>query len=233
MLPPPNLIRKEGYTVADDSAVGTKFRYLENEVANTPLKHIFSLATGWGASEDILTALCREYDKQLHLLYPQIPGGSHSTARSRAFENGVHIEKIPTTDPREARAVGNEKAKKNNGKLIVLSGDKLLYSYAQAAQSLDFEPDIVVTASSSGMLCSGLQITWRKAIHETLVVLKLPNANMGNAIVHFSTQELSEPSTIIPPFPCNLHFEGKAWEWLLHHKKPSENILFWNSAGPN
>lgn len=233
MLPLPKIKFFNGFGVIDDSEVWSKYRYLEPEISETKLKHIFALATGWGASENLLTQICKEQDKQLHLIYPRIPGGSHSIAKRNAELNGVHIIPLNTDDLREAKAFALQKAERTDGKLISLSNEKLSRSYIDTARRLDIDPDVICTASTSGTLCRSLQIVWSRARHETMVVLKVEHADMGSANIHYSDQDLSEESAIDPPFPCNRNFEGKMWQRMLETEKPSKNTFLWNSAGPN
>jgi hypothetical protein len=41
--------------------------------------------------------------------------------------------------------------------------------------------------------------------------------------------QYTEKATILAPFPCNIFYDCKAWQWLVQNKdKLPKPILFWN-----
>src|SRR3972149_5574837 len=61
---------------------------------------------------------------------------------------------------------------------------------------------------------------------------------VGGALVEPSLQVVLSPYTyyniarVQPPFPCDMHYDAKAWEWLTQHiKELKQPVLFYNMGG--
>lgn len=107
-----------------------------------------------------------------------------------------------------------------------------LEAIAEAARSTGLEPDEVWCASGSGVLARGLAKAWPHARrHVVQVGRELSPADVLGATIHIARLPFSTPSKARVPFPCDPHYDTKAWE-LCKIKRGPGLVLFWNVTGP-
>ena len=91
------------------------------------------------------------------------------------------------------------------------------------------EPEVVYTATSTGVLTRGLQIAWPNAEFVSVCVSRNMKAGeLGKADpisdpLPFTTSEKKEN---LPPFPTIDTYDGKVWKYI--PKDGKKDILFWN-----
>ena len=91
------------------------------------------------------------------------------------------------------------------------------------------EPEVVYTATSTGVLTRGLQIAWPNAEFVSVCVSRnmkageLGKANPISDPLPFTTSEKKEN---LPPFPTIDTYDGKVWKYI--PKRRNHDILFWN-----
>jgi hypothetical protein len=103
---------------------------------------------------------------------------------------------------------------------------------AATARSIGIQPDEVWCASGSGVLARGLAQAWPKARrHVVQVGRALSAAEVAGATIHVCNLPFGRESKNRPPFPCDPHYDAKAWEYCAG-RKASGRVLFWNVAGP-
>ena len=91
------------------------------------------------------------------------------------------------------------------------------------------EPEVVYTATSTGVLTRGLQIAWPNAEFVSVCVSRNMKAGeLGKADpisdpLPFTTSEKKEN---LPPFPTIDTYDGKVWKYI--PKRSNHDILFWN-----
>lgn len=105
---------------------------------------------------------------------------------------------------------------------------------AEAARSLEFQPDEVWCASGSGVLMRGLARAWPNASrHSVQVGRALTDKEVAGAIIHKHDLKYEQECKTKPPFPSDPHYDAKAWELCqLLRKGGRTKVLFWNVTGP-
>ncbi len=91
-------------------------------------------------------------------------------------------------------------------------------------------PDEVWCAGGSGTLSRGLQQAWPKAEHHVVQVgHELSWMDIGAAIVHKTPYRFEDACKNHPPFPCDHHYEAKAWWICVDRTIPiGRRVVFWN-----
>jgi hypothetical protein len=103
---------------------------------------------------------------------------------------------------------------------------------AEAARSIEIEPDEVWCASGSGVLARGLASAWPNARRHVVQVGRTLTANeVAGATIHVYPLPFGREAKTKPPFPSDPHYDAKAWEQCAA-RKGRGRVLFWNVAGP-
>jgi hypothetical protein len=103
---------------------------------------------------------------------------------------------------------------------------------AEAARSIEIEPDEVWCASGSGVLARGLASAWPNTRRHVVQVGRTLTANeVSGATIHVYPVPFGREAKAKPPFPSDPHYDAKAWEQCAAQKGPGR-VLFWNVAGP-
>lgn len=103
---------------------------------------------------------------------------------------------------------------------------------AEAARSIEIEPDEIWCASGSGVLARGLASAWSNARRHVVQVGRTLTANeVAGATIHVYPLPFGRGAKTKPPFPSDPHYDAKAWEQCAARKGPGR-VLFWNVAGP-
>ncbi len=103
---------------------------------------------------------------------------------------------------------------------------------ADAARATGERPDEVWCASGSGVLARGLALAWPKARrHVVQVGRELAPADVAGAQIHIAKLPFVKASKFPVPFPCDPHYDAKAWEIATARKGPGR-VLMWNVTGP-
>lgn len=91
-------------------------------------------------------------------------------------------------------------------------------------------PNEVWCAGGSGTLSRGLQRAWPEAEHHVVQVgHELTWTDVGNAIIHKTLYRFEEACKDYPPFPCDHHYEAKAWWICVDRDIPAgRRVVFWN-----
>ena len=103
---------------------------------------------------------------------------------------------------------------------------------AEAARSIEIQPDEVWCAAGSGVLARGLAQAWPSARRHVVQVGRPLSANdVAGATIHVYPEDFKWATKNAPPFPSDPHYDAKAWEYCVKHKGPGV-VLFWNVTGP-
>jgi len=103
---------------------------------------------------------------------------------------------------------------------------------AEAAKSIEEEPDEVWCAAGSGVLARGLAKAWPNAKrHVVQVGRQLTSLDVAGAIIHVYPQPFSTECPLSTPFPADHHYDAKAWQVAVKNSGPGK-VLFWNVTGP-
>jgi 1-aminocyclopropane-1-carboxylate deaminase/D-cysteine desulfhydrase-like pyridoxal-dependent ACC family enzyme len=88
--------------------------------------------------------------------------------------------------------------------------------------------DEIWCAGGSGTLAAALCKAFPRAnVNVVSVGHKIGPGEAGDAAIHIYDRPFDRKARIIPPFPCNLTFDAKAYEVMLDESK-SRRALFWN-----
>tara|TARA_R110000772_G_scaffold130100_2_gene238349 strand:- start:494 stop:1387 length:894 start_codon:yes stop_codon:yes gene_type:complete len=90
-------------------------------------------------------------------------------------------------------------------------------------------PDVVYTATSTGVLTRALQIAWPKTEFISVCVsrnMKAGELGRANAISEPLAFNTSEKADLLPPFPTIDTYDGKVWKYI--PKDSKRDYLFWN-----
>ena len=91
------------------------------------------------------------------------------------------------------------------------------------------EPEVVYTATSTGVLTRGLQIAWPNAEFISVCVsrnMKAGELGIAEAISEPLAFTAAEKKENMPPFPTIDTYDGKVWKYI--PKNTGRDILFWN-----
>ena len=91
------------------------------------------------------------------------------------------------------------------------------------------EPEVVYTATSTGVLTRGLQIAWPNAKFTSVCVsrnMKAGELGIAEAISEPLAFTAAEKKENMPPFPTIDTYDGKVWKYI--PKNTGRDILFWN-----
>ena len=91
------------------------------------------------------------------------------------------------------------------------------------------EPDVVYTATSTGVLTRGLQIAWPNAEFVSVCVsrnMKAGELGVAEAVSEPKSFTTKEKVGNLPPFPTVPTYDGKVWKYL--PKDGKRDVLFWN-----
>lgn len=103
---------------------------------------------------------------------------------------------------------------------------------ASAARRLSVSPDEVWCASGSGVLARGLAAAWPRARrHVVQVGRELSPADVAGAEIHVAPLPFSKPHPGPVPFPCDPHYDAKAWA-IAKARRGAGLCIFWNVTGP-
>jgi hypothetical protein len=103
---------------------------------------------------------------------------------------------------------------------------------AQAARSLNENPDEVWCAAGSGTLCRALKRAWPRAHHVAVAVGRnIPPKDVeGAELIRYPKPfEYTAPQ---PPFPSDPHYDAKAWQIATARRRAGRRLLLWNVTGP-
>ena len=232
-LPLPDLKNINGYTVADDSRIGTKPRIFRRLLELTNSDEIYYPTTPVGASPIALAEACKDIGKKLILLSTQITDIDLAPALKKAKLLGADLRISHEEDFNLVEAWAKALAREQNGYIPDLTSEAALDCIAETAMALNVKPKTVVCATARGGITGSLQKAWPDAEHIAVVVLKLEDADYGTAQPIFTDTPYETPHPEKTPFPCNPFYEAKAWHIMNEVIAPSKDVLFWNPSGPN
>jgi hypothetical protein len=126
---------------------------------------------------------------------------------------------------------------KKSGALLAPFGMKVpgcVETIAAAAKRIGVRPAQVWCAAGSGTLATALRCTWPDADHHAVMVgHQLTRDDVAGATLHeFPAPYKQALPATVAPFPCDPHYEAKAWVTCITRCSRSKPVLFWNVMGP-
>ena len=232
-FPPPELRPVEGFTLIDDSQVGTKTRIIHALVEQAESDHIILPTTPVGASPAIMAEKCKDMGKRLTLLSTQIARIDFTPALLKALDFGANIRTSPDGDFSLVEKWAQSMAHEQNGYVPDFNGQVAMDCVTDMIADLNIRPKKFYSASARFAMARAAQKACPDAEHVAIAVLKLEGADPGTAEVIYTDTPYEEAYRGKMPFLCNAFYEAKAWHEMKKRENPSENIFFLNPAGPN
>jgi hypothetical protein len=238
-----------------------KVRGIESKIIKLKEQGIKSVASqdtrisriGWGISW-----LCKKYDLKHYNYYPMATQDKLPFYQQMSQYWGGKPIPLHGTFSSAFRSLCEQHMKKNDINAyffpIGASLDETLIELSSLVSQLpsDIFEGTIVTNVSSGTICAGLTYGCEQNNLKTDIVGVLGSSfeNRHEKIlkkIHTVTNkkcdypnlkitnpgyEYTQPEYYIPPFPCDLYLDRKAWKWLVDNidtlKQP---ITFWNIGG--
>ena len=105
---------------------------------------------------------------------------------------------------------------------------------ADAARRISCKPSQVWCVAGSGTLATALRRAWPEAEHHAVQVgRQLTSADVAGAKIHeYPGPYGRAPPATATPFPCDPHYEAKAWAICLAECTRTKPVVFWNVMRP-
>jgi hypothetical protein len=229
-LTAPILEVHRGITVVRDDLFpgGTKARFI-GSVFDTTTEAVYASPPEGGA-QTALATVARALGKRATIFVAQ-----RASPHPRTLEAARLGAKVMPVAPGyltvvEARAKAY--CRETGAYLIPFGADfpGAAEAIASAALMTGAAPDEVWCAAGSGVLARGLALAWPKARrHVVQIGREITTRDVAGARIHVHPKKFGERATIGTPFPSDLHYDAKAWEFCLAMRGPGE-VLFWNVA---
>lgn len=230
----PAIERHERFDVAREDVLigGTKSRYLgalfdeaDEVVYASPVQ---------GAAQIALAAKASDLKKRATIFCARRQKRHKNTAAAAAF--GAEIREVSfgmLSNVQHQAGVYVENAwKRWDGQTTLapfgLRIPEAIACLREACSSIHDAYDEVWCAAGSGTLAEALSVAFPTArIFAVSVGHKIAPGEAGRAKVLKYDRPFDKPAREVPPFPCNMTFDAKAWEMMkmISHAK---RVLFWN-----
>lgn len=233
--PDPVVVEHEGIRVVrDDLIVGTKTRAGDFLASRLNQQTFVYVQPRTGLAGVSLLDVAKHHNRKIVLWMPaskQISFHQACCIEGGATPYFKRIAAMPNLNA-AARAWAGEQ---DDAVFIPLG---LAHEYATAgivhAASMIPEPEIVVVATSTGVLGRALQIAWPNAAFVQVAVARNLKAGEAGEVHRLISEPLDfntpEKAENLPPFPCVETYDAKAWKYCKEIKTqhPDKDILFWN-----
>lgn len=232
MTAPPIVREHDGVLVVRDDLFpgGTKARFLGQLFEGAD--EVVYASPAEGGAQTALATVARSLGKRATIfvaarakLHPRTLEAARLGARVVPIRPG-HLSVV------QARA--REWSRRNGARLVPFGVDlpEAIEAIAQAATSTGLDPDEVWCAGGSGVLARGLALAWPKARrHVVQVGRALKPGDVAGASIHIHPLRFGDVAKSLAPFPCDPHYDAKAWEQCAARRGPGR-VVFWNVAGP-
>lgn len=218
-----------GFTVARDDLLpgGTKSRYLG--VLFDGVEQVVYASPAQGAAQIALAAVGQQLGKQAVIFVAERAETHQNT--SLAMKYGAIIEQVNPGYLNVVQARARAYVARKAGARLAPFGLRI----PEAAQclrevcaqiALDF--DEVWCAAGSGTLAEALSQAFPNArIFAVSVGHNIKDGEAGRAKILRYDRPFDRPARVVPPFPCNITYDAKAWEIMIQTSH-SKRALFWN-----
>lgn len=228
----PELQDHDGVLVVRDDRFtgGTKARYLEELFEGS--EEVVYASPAEGGAQTALAAVAEQLGKRATVFVAK-----RKQPHPRALEAKRRGAKVLQVKPGYLTVVqsrAREYAAARGASLAPFGVDlpAAIEKIAEAARSLEEQPDEVWCAAGSGVLARGLARAWPDADrHVVQVGRQLSAEDVAGATIHVEHAPFSKAEKQAPPFPSDPHYDAKAWKHC-QAEKGSGRVLFWNVVGP-
>jgi len=228
----PQVIEHDGILVVRDDLFpgGTKARFLQ--LLFEDADEVVYASAAEGGAQTALATVAAQLGKRATIFV------ANSTkldfAERLAKRLGAKVMQVSPGYLSTVQARAREYSRQAGARLAPFGVDmpEAIEAIAEAARSIEIEPDEIWCASGSGALARGLASAWPNARRHVVQVGRTLTANeVAGATIHVYPLPFGGGAKTRPPFPSDPHYDAKAWEQCAARKGPGR-VLFWNVAGP-
>jgi hypothetical protein len=228
----PQVIEHDGVLVVRDDHFpgGTKARFLP--LLFEDADEVVYASAAEGGAQTALATVAAQLGKRATIFVAK-RAQPHSRALM-AKRLGAKVMQVSPGYLSTVQARAREYSRQAGARLAPFGVDmpEAIDAIAEAARSIEIEPDEVWCASGSGVLARGLASAWPNARRHVVQVGRTLTANeVAGATIHVYPLPFGREAKSKPPFPSDPHYDAKAWEQCAA-RKGLGRVLFWNVAGP-
>lgn len=226
-LPDPVLVHHGRFVVVRDDLLpgGTKRRALHVMLDDTHDEYVYASPVQ-GAAQLALAYTCADANKRATIFCAQ--RNTLHPFTQEAKDHGATIHEVPMGFLSNVSAKARRYCDETGALLMPFGLDHpaIIAAIADIARRLPVIPTEVWSITSSGVLSRGLQLAWPDATFYGVRVGAEPDA--GRATVYRAPEAFDKKAKHLPPFPSNIYYDAKAWQFIQAHATPG--ALFWNVA---
>lgn len=217
--------------VRDDYLVGSKVRGGDCLISSLP-EHIDTIVyvqPRTGLAGVSILDVAKRHNKEVMLFMPSSKRISHHQACciERGAKTSFHrIAAMPNLN-----LIAQKWAAERKNAFFVplgLKHERVTAGIVKTASKIE-APDVVYTATSTGVLTRALQIAWPTTEFVSVCVsrnMKAGELGRADAVSEPLAFTQSEKTENMPPFPTIDTYDGKVWKYI--PKNSDKDILFWN-----
>ena len=237
--PTPIIEQHEGIFVVRDDLLkyGAKIRFADYLIRTSKTKEwVYGSSPRWGYAQVSLAYLCRRYKKRAVIFLPASKELHPYSLQAQKL--GAEIIQVPVgfmaVTERRARDYVAADPERREMLPFGLAHPTVYGSIMKVARALPISPDEIWTATGSGTLNRGLQMSWPTALAFMVAVgheISPQEAGRAAVIRHPLKFQQQCRQALRPPFPSVPEYDAKAWEYVRRAAKRGRLVLFWNVAG--
>jgi hypothetical protein len=219
-----------GFMVVRDDLLegGTKMRGFENLFSVVKGSTYVYASPTFGAAQVALAMACHRFKKRAVVFVPKRAKLSVYTKTARDYGADVRLVNMGFLShcTSQAKAFSEQE---DDCVLLPFGIDHpaMMTGIVYAARRIEYQPNEVWSAVSSGTLTRALQIVWPTASFFGVSVGHTPTAaQRGLARVFLADEKFSQRAKHPPPFPSAITYDAKVWQFMKSRAAPGS--LFWN-----
>ena len=228
----PKVVTHDGIRVVrDDYLVGSKVRGGDCLISSLPdhIDTIVYVQPRTGLAGVSILDVAKRYGKKVRLFMPS--SKRISMHQACCIEQGAEVSFHRIAAMPNLNLIAKKWADKHPNAFFVPLGLKheLVTAGIVKTASAIPAPEVVYTATSTGVLTRALQIAWPNAEFVSVCVSRnMKSGELGRAdpISEPLAFTASEKAEHLPPFPNIDTYDGKVWKYI--PKNSDKDILFWN-----
>lgn len=217
--------------VRDDFLVGSKVRGGDCLISSLP-EHVDTIVyvqPRTGLAGVSILDVAKRHDKEVMLFMPS--SKKISSHQACCIERGAKTSFHRIAAMPNLNGIAQKWAAERKNAFFVplgLKHERVTAGIVKSASKID-APDVVYTATSTGVLTRALQIAWPTTRFVSVCVsrnMKAGELGIAEAVSEPLAFTQAEKAQNMPPFPTIDTYDGKVWKYI--PKNSDEDILFWN-----
>lgn len=228
----PEIVTHDGIRVVrDDFLVGSKVRGGDCLISSLP-EHIDTIVyvqPRTGLAGVSILDVAKRHNKKVRLFMPS--SQKISVHQACCIERGADVSFHRIAAMPNLNLIAKKWASEHSNAFFVplgLKHERVTAGIVKSASRIP-APDVVYTATSTGVLTRALQIAWPDAEFVSVCVsrnMKAGELGKAKPISENLAFTSSEKKENLPPFPNIDTYDGKVWKFI--PKNSDKDILFWN-----